>query len=410
MGSGSALQPRDPPDEILGHPKSLVHHWLIIDGQADGNPHEMKRETSKPGPWRWRGLIGLAAGMACAQAFLAGAGKGAWSLDPQRLIFIFSLGLAAAGAATLLGGRKPAPAVGVSDLDPGPWAGRAELALRRILVRFRRAPGEAWYRWALKAPFRDQALGYLEESARLGHVDAHFELGLFYEEGGMGQAGREVAARHYRSAAEAGSAEAAYRLAELLRWGIGPARDPGAAHRWYLRSAHDGFRPAMDWLARAYEFGEGIAEDLEKAVYWTVKARAAEKVDLRISHFARSRPRAVEPAVRREISRGWEDSMGPLGDPGDFRTAAKRGEPQACFHMGMSFLCGDEGLPRDPGAARIWLQRAAEGGHVEAMAELGDLLAGGPQAGDARIWFQRAGAAGHQGAQIRLGQLEVPDS
>ncbi|BDU72111.1 tetratricopeptide repeat protein [Mesoterricola silvestris] len=337
----------------------------------------------KPNPLgRW--FVGLAVAALCVPGMLAVAGRG---LEPQVVVVLLGIALASAGAGAVFWNRREA-----AEGEP---ANRLELACRRVLVRFSRSRDEAWYRWGLAATNRGSALAFLEEAARLGHAEAHFELGLYFEESGQGQAGRELAARHYRSAAEAGHSEASFRLAELLRWGIGPARDPGAAQRWYLRSANEGFRPAMDWLSRAYEFGEDLPEDLEKAVYWTVKARAAQRVGLRISHFARAR--ALGPRATEEISRGWEDTMETL-------VPADTDRGQACFRMGMSFLSG--AAPRDPEAAKVWLQRAAEAGHVEAMAELGELLA---PSGDAQAWFQRAGAAGHQGAQIRLGQLESPN-
>jgi TPR repeat protein len=241
-------------------------------------------------------------------------------------------------------------------------------------------------------------VAWLEEAARRDHVEAHFELGLFYEEGGQGPGGRDRAARHYRAAADQGHLEAGYRLAELLRWGIGPARDPGAAHRWYLRSANGGFRPAMEWLVRAFEFGEGVPEDLEKAVYWTVKAQALPPARLRLSHFAKAVPSAVGPRAKP-----------PAADPPE--AAPDPGE--ASFRQGMSYLGGAQGRTPDPIAAGIWLQRAAEAGHVEAMAELAELLAWGvgglAHSAEANVWFQRAGRAGHQGAQIRLGRLGMPD-
>lgn len=336
----------------------------------------------KPDPLgRW--LIGLAVAAVCVPAGLALAGRGP---EPRTVLALLGIGLAAAGAGAVLLNRGPA--------DDGDAADPLELGLRRLLAAVRRPRDVAWYRWGLAASRRGNALAFLEEAARLGHAEAHFELGLFHEEGGMGQAGREVAARHFRAAAEAGHAEAAFRLAELLRWGIGPARDPGAAQRWYLRSANDGFRPAMEWLSRAYEFGVDLPEDLEKAVYWTVKARDAERVGLRISHFARAR--RLGPREREEITQGWEATVETLA-------TADPDRGQACFMLGMSLLTGTGGRPRDPQAAEVWLRRAAEAGHVEAMAELGALL---EPSGDAQAWFQRAGAAGHQGAQIRLGQLD----
>jgi len=340
-------------------------------------------EKRVPILWRWRGPLALGA------AFLVLAGLViALRLWEGAKNLLLTLGIVAAGGVALYLTRP-----GRRTSDHRDLGARMDLALRRILASFRPQPGELFYRWGLKAANPDRAVAYLEEAARLDHPEAHFELGLFYEEGGQGPGGRDLATRHYRAAADLGHLEATYRLAELLRWGIGPARDPGAAHRWYLRSAHGGFRPAMEWLVRAYEFGEGVEEDLEKAVFWTVKVQELKPVGLRISHFAPAQ------APREGLHERYEP-QGPAQGA------------EALFRQGMSFLGEDGEHRRDPIAARIWLLRAAEAGHVEAMAELANLLASGvggiAHTAEARDWFVRAGKAGHRGAQIRLGILEVP--
>jgi hypothetical protein len=311
------------------------------------------------------------------------------SSAPPSILTLLLMGLAVAAAVLfLLTLARPGHRGGEPDLVG--LAARWELAARRFLVHFRRPAGEVWYRWALAAANPELAVAFLEEAARKEHLEAHFELGLFYEQGGQGAGARERAARHYRAAAEAGHLEASFRLAELLRWGIGPARDPGAAHRWYLRSANGGFRPAVLWLVKAYEDGEGVPEDLEKAVFWMVRGKALPPVDLRVSHFARRNP-----------------GQAPAGSDAPAPAATDPGE--TCFQQAMSFLGGDPSHPRDPVAAKAWLLRAAEAGHLDAMAALGELLmeekGGLAHAPEARRWFQRAGDAGHRGAQIKLGQL-----
>lgn len=304
-------------------------------------------------PLRWPAFLALGAGLAVAAFFVLVAGT-----------------------------RRKAP-----DLEH--LAGRAEFALRRVAAALRRGRGDLWRRWALEARRQDLAVAFLEEGARLGDREAQFELGLFHEQGGRSSGGRDKAARQYRAAADQGHPEAAFRLAELVRWGVGPARDREAAMRWYVRSAHAGFRPAMDWLVKAFEGGEGYPEDLEQAVYWMVKARAAAPVRLRFSRIA-----------SREARFSWTEEP-PEATPGE-APPAQAGE--ACFRLGMGLLGGP-----DPALARVWLQRAAEAGHLEAMAQLAALLESGrcgpEQAEDAKAWFRRAGALGHPGAQIRLGTL-----
>ena len=56
------------------------------------------------------------------------------------------------------------------------------------------------------------------------------------------------------------------------------------------------------------------------------------------------------------------------------------------------------------------MRRAAEAGHLEAMVELGALLAteegGLAHSQEAHRLLQQAGQAGHRSAQIKLGRLE----
>jgi uncharacterized protein len=309
------------------------------------------------------------------------------SLFPLRWPALLALGTGLAGAAFLVlvaGTRRTA-------LEREPWVGRAEFALRRAASLFLRGNrGERWRRWALEARNPDLAVAFLEEGARLGDREAQFELGLYLEEGGQGPGGRDQAARHYRAAAEAGHPEAAFRLAELMRWGIGPTRDPDAALRWYLRSAHAGFQPAMVWLMKAFEGNDGVPEDLEQAVAWTVRVRATPPVRLRLSRIAGKRP-----------TFSWTEPH-PEAVPPEPRSQDRPEE--AWFRLGMGLLGGP-----DPALAQVWLQRAAEAGHLEAMAQLAALLESGccgpDRAEDAQVWFRRAGALGHAGAQTRLGTL-----
>ncbi len=292
---------------------------------------------------------------------------------PHPSLALVLLAGAALAAGAVLGTRHaPGPDDPVWRLRWGAW---------RVLARLGRNPGATWHRRGLAQGDPERGVPCLEEAARYDHPEAHFELGLWYEEGGHGPGSRDRAARHYRAAAEAGHAEACFRLAELLGWGIGPARDPGVALRWYQRSAQGGFRPAMEALARIYETAEGVPEDLEKSVAWTLQAREAEPAPLRCSRFARPSP-----------------ARAPAPEPGP--EAGPNAEADARFRLGMGLL--SEG--RDPAAALGWLRRAAEGGHLEAMGELGRLLAetGDPEG---EVWLRRAAALGHPGAQVRLGHL-----
>ena len=84
---------------------------------------------------------------------------------------------------------------------------------------------------------------------------------------------------HFRRAAEAGIAEACYKLGDLLRDGRGCEMDLDEAFQWF-RKAYEpgkGMAPVI-WgsaalrLGNAYEYGEGCAQSFEDARVWYERA------------------------------------------------------------------------------------------------------------------------------------------
>ena len=75
------------------------------------------------------------------------------------------------------------------------------------------------------------------------------------------------------------------------------------------------------------------------------------------------------------------------------------GDPQACFALGERYRKGHWDAPRDSNLSALWFRRAAELGHVEAMAEMGEALAWGHgvvrDAEAALMWFEKAANLGH---------------
>lgn len=84
---------------------------------------------------------------------------------------------------------------------------------------------------------------------------------------------RQAQARSYRrlvDAAEAGDAEAAWRLAWAYREGrAGGAADALSAAVWFRRAAEAGHRGAMGELAEALRTGHGVRRDPEEAARWS---------------------------------------------------------------------------------------------------------------------------------------------
>lgn len=93
---------------------------------------------------------------------------------------------------------------------------------------------------------------------------------------------------------------------------------------------------------------------------------------------------------------------------------AFKGDPESCFRYGLALKQGTSDVPKDPGEARTWFERAARQGHLEAMVQLAELLrwgAGGLRLpGEARAWLQKAADAGHPGAAEQLKGLPQADT
>ena len=60
--------------------------------------------------------------------------------------------------------------------------------------------------------------------------------------------------------------------------------------------------------------------------------------------------------------------------------AAQRGDRIAQFSVGLDYLSGN-GTPADVDSAALWLERAAQGGHADAMAQLAVLAVQGRPSG-----------------------------
>jgi TPR repeat protein len=140
--------------------------------------------------------------------------------------------------------------------------------IRRWVARFAPEPELLWLHWARQAHHPAMGWWCLERARRFGGSEALFQEGLAYLEGGLGPGGVITGVARMRLAAEAGHAEAAFRLGEALRTGHGCGVDAPEAEGWYRRSAAAGFGPAAAWLAHAYGCGDGVGCDEDAARRW----------------------------------------------------------------------------------------------------------------------------------------------
>lgn len=82
----------------------------------------------------------------------------------------------------------------------------------------------------------------------------------------------DLAARHWRAAAEAGDRAAQNNLGFLYRKGFGVGQDEDEAARWYLRAANQGLVDAMTNLGMLYDEGFGVPMDHVESYKWFLLA------------------------------------------------------------------------------------------------------------------------------------------
>ncbi len=398
----------------------------------------MKGRFLKPGA-AWG--LGAAAGMAVLVWLLQKglrslAGLGGSGPDIQVLILILGISVAFAGAylwnARLLGQAT-------ATVRHQPALLRAlEFQARRLAALVLGRRGERWFRWALKAPYENQALAYLEEASRCGSTDAQLELGLYWRDAGLGVGGEATARTWFRRAAEQGHGEAAFHLAESLRWGRGGPREPQEAHRWYLRSAQRSFGPAVAWLVQAYEGGDGVEADAAEAQRWQVRLTAMGPMPSprrsRIVGLWDEAPDGLMRA-RDQVRETWEGGLEKARGHRAFEHAVKgiawTGMVLIVLAVaGVLWILTFGGLFLIPaivsfiGLAMLgfslrrggWsrslkqLERRSEAGDPEACFQRGLAFLGGHHGLPrdpvmAQVWILRAAQAGHPGAMRKLSEL-----
>ncbi len=121
----------------------------------------------------------------------------------------------------------------------------------------------------------EKLLAHCRVRAAQGNARSRLLLAVAYEYGWGTPKDPFAAARWYRQAAEAGSAVAQERYAELCQSGEGVSRDDADALRWYRAAAAQGCAEAHYQLGRMCRSGRGMARDLAGAAeHFLFAARA----------------------------------------------------------------------------------------------------------------------------------------
>jgi uncharacterized protein len=135
--------------------------------------------------------------------------------------------------------------------------------------------------WDISEAISPDELLVLEKRATSGDAQAEFELGIRYKKGyGVG-ADSNKALELFKKAADGGCAPAQLEMADCYRFGHGVEKDWEKRLEYLRRAAEQGDKMGLpnkmglQHLGYAYEHGEGIPSDLEKAeeIYWELYHR-----------------------------------------------------------------------------------------------------------------------------------------
>ncbi|HHI76044.1 MAG TPA: sel1 repeat family protein [Gammaproteobacteria bacterium] len=156
-----------------------------------------------------------------------------------------------------------------------------------------------------------------------------------------------------RQAAEAGDAEAQYRLGMLYGNGEGVALDHARAEHWFSQAARQGHEQALLTLAWMYATGAGVEMDERRAR--ELYLLAADHGSARAQYLVATMYRFGQHGVERDMARAIHY----------YQQAAERGEPSAQFALGKLLMEGKQ-VPRDDVVALQWLTLAQAGGKKRA--------------------------------------------
>jgi TPR repeat protein len=311
----------------------------------------------------------------------------------------------------------------------------------------------------------DEAFHWFLTASEKGHPGAQYNLALAYERGLGVTRNREQALKWLNKSAKAGNSDSQYMLG-LLLLDRGSARTDSAAVQpamvWFTKAANAGNARAMYQLGTMYYDGELIDANAEKAMLWYKQAIAAGEVQaLRPYITARDavfqitnettqqlRDRSIRGdaaaqhalasrylrglGAKRDVAVGmaWLRKsadqhfpaaeydlaimmMQQVGKEKDamalMHRVAVEGFAKAEYALGQAYLQGNGGIEKNEGEAIRWNRKAADQALPEAEYAMGFLASEGigmsRDDSVANSWFTKAASHGHAEAAFRISTM-----
>ena len=232
-----------------------------------------------------------------------------------------------------------------------------------------------------------QALAWYHSAAWNGYEDAIRKLDVYEEMINI----LSGSVDDYLQAAEAGDAEAQYKLGYVYYYGLRVDQDFEQAAEWFAKAAAQGYEsPEFLYLySLLFANGYGVEEDSDNAMKLLKKAadlgQAEAQYDLYVKYTygigvspdMKEAQKYLEMAADQE----YIPALYKLGETANmageyekavewFEKAARQGDASAQYALGMMYM-GGNGVEKDTQTAYYWLSEAADQGHSNARLILG---------------------------------------
>lgn len=258
-----------------------------------------------------------------------------------------------------------------------------------------------------------------ELAAEQGHEEAQRKVASATAEiFARGEAEKDMvlAVRQYQIAANRGHAQAAFQLGCCYDFGEGVAADLKKAMGLFQQAANKGERNAQYRLARCYEQGEGVEESPEKAFeYYQLAANQGhEEAEKKVSAASEAMKNytLLKPHEKYALGEAHENGLNAAKD---LKLAARFYElaaedtryAPAEYALGRCYECGI-GLAVDAKKALEFYKSAGEKGDAQAQTKLGDFHKEGKamcftHVDQAFEWYTKAANQGNPLALYNLG-------
>ena len=282
-----------------------------------------------------------------------------------------------------------------------------------------------------QSPYSPAAVAELKRQAEAGDANARFRLGIAYEHGIAVSRDLAQALSWYQKSAAQGNARGESSLGTMYLSGAGVQKDYTSAFLLFQQAAAQGFADAENSLGAMYQFSLGVPQDNAQAIAWYQKAAAQGNAlaennlgwmcqngvgiqknnDQAFAWYQEAAESGYPPA---EDNLGWMYQNGSGVKLNDFQAvvwyqkAAAQLYAGAQNHLGWMYETG-HGVPQDYTQALTWYQRAAEAGNAEAQNNLGWMYENGQGVqkdnAQAIAWYQKSVAQGNNFAKKNLDTL-----